>query len=508
MKASNDLFQLIKSLTKSEKGYFKKINSIHIRGEKNNYMRLFEAIDKQEVFDEHKIILQFKGDTFTNQLSVAKNYLYNLILKSLEQYYSSINSELRSLLNQLEILFNKKLFKQAEKILERAKKTAQKYENTHYTLQLFVWENRLLIQLSYKGKTKEEIEHEIHSKVFKELEKYKRYWEYDLLTMKLFLGKNNKGSSQSKEDIEYQKEIMNNPLLKKENLADIFISKYYFYICHHRYLINKDDLGKALLYAQKLVKLFEDNPHRIKERPLNYQAALQSLIICLIKINRLEEALIEIKKLKSLPTNSPIVASQLFYLANALELEVYLLTGEFEKVLYLIDEISPIFQENKEIKNEYELTFFYKVVLIYFTVENYSLANVYLNKILNNTTKALNQHSTYDFAHILSLITHFELGKLDLLHYEIRSTYNYLEKKGSLDEFERVFLDFLGKKLINVMDSKDVNKKFRKLKDKLLGISTHVFQNKSRGYFDFESWIDSKIERKPFIEIVKRKTLF
>ena len=167
MKASDDLFQLIKSLTKSEKGYFKKINSIHIRGEKNNYMRLFEAIDRQEAFDEHKIILQFKGDAFTNQLSVAKNYLYNLILKSLEQYYSSINSELRSLLNQIEILFNKKLFKQAEKILERAKKTAQKYENIHYTLQLFVWENRLLIQLSYKGKTKEEIEQEIHSKVCK-----------------------------------------------------------------------------------------------------------------------------------------------------------------------------------------------------------------------------------------------------------------------------------------------------------------------------------------------------
>jgi len=40
----DSLFQLIRAMTKAEKRYFK-LNSTHVIGEKNNYMRLFEAMD-------------------------------------------------------------------------------------------------------------------------------------------------------------------------------------------------------------------------------------------------------------------------------------------------------------------------------------------------------------------------------------------------------------------------------------------------------------------------------
>ncbi len=49
---SNQLFQLIKSLNKSEKRYFNLYASRHTIGEKNNYVILFEAIDKQIEYDE------------------------------------------------------------------------------------------------------------------------------------------------------------------------------------------------------------------------------------------------------------------------------------------------------------------------------------------------------------------------------------------------------------------------------------------------------------------------
>ena len=42
-----DLFQLIKSLNRSEKGYFKKFVSTHAKGEAI-YLRLFDAIEKQK----------------------------------------------------------------------------------------------------------------------------------------------------------------------------------------------------------------------------------------------------------------------------------------------------------------------------------------------------------------------------------------------------------------------------------------------------------------------------
>jgi hypothetical protein len=50
MKPSNELHDLIKSLTKSEKRFFKLHSSLQA-GDKN-YLRIFDAIDKQKVYDE------------------------------------------------------------------------------------------------------------------------------------------------------------------------------------------------------------------------------------------------------------------------------------------------------------------------------------------------------------------------------------------------------------------------------------------------------------------------
>ena len=99
MTPSEDLFRLIKSLTPNEKGYFKKFSKIHVREGKNNYMMLFEAIDKQIEYDEKAIINKFSKEQFVKQFPVAKNYLYNLILKALDVYHSVCDLEIGYLIN-------------------------------------------------------------------------------------------------------------------------------------------------------------------------------------------------------------------------------------------------------------------------------------------------------------------------------------------------------------------------------------------------------------------------
>ena len=42
-KVSNHLFELIKSLNKSEKRYFKLFSSRHTIGEENGYLKLFDS---------------------------------------------------------------------------------------------------------------------------------------------------------------------------------------------------------------------------------------------------------------------------------------------------------------------------------------------------------------------------------------------------------------------------------------------------------------------------------
>ena len=85
MSKSDVLFQLIKSLSRGEKRNFKLLTQL-TSGDKK-YIQLFDAIDKESDYDESKIIKDLKDDDFTRQFSVAKNYLYNSILKSLAYFY-------------------------------------------------------------------------------------------------------------------------------------------------------------------------------------------------------------------------------------------------------------------------------------------------------------------------------------------------------------------------------------------------------------------------------------
>ena len=52
MNKSPALFQLIKSLKQAEKRYFKIFAAKNTKGNDNNYLKLFEAIEKEKIYDE------------------------------------------------------------------------------------------------------------------------------------------------------------------------------------------------------------------------------------------------------------------------------------------------------------------------------------------------------------------------------------------------------------------------------------------------------------------------
>lgn len=72
---SDELFRLIKSLSTEEKGYFKKFAMRHTT-KINQYLKLFDAINRQEVYDDKTLKKQFRN------LPTLKNYLFELILQS------------------------------------------------------------------------------------------------------------------------------------------------------------------------------------------------------------------------------------------------------------------------------------------------------------------------------------------------------------------------------------------------------------------------------------------
>ena len=138
MKPSNDLFRLIKSLDKNEKGYFKKNAQGVSKGKDKNYLLLFDAIDAQEEYNEDALLKKFRTQAFSKQFSVAKNFLFELILKSQRSYRANSSKFMRlnALMENGEVLFEKGLYEEAIKMWDKAKYLANAFDEKPFILDI------------------------------------------------------------------------------------------------------------------------------------------------------------------------------------------------------------------------------------------------------------------------------------------------------------------------------------------------------------------------------------
>jgi len=152
MKKSDELFNLIRSLSKSEKGYFKKYAFTgSAREEEKNYIRLFDAMDEQQEYDEDKIVKTFKGEQFAKQIHRVKNYLYHIILKSMRGYHSRhlVENTVKEHLQDIHFLHEKGLYPQAKKLLKSARKLAYQYEKFPPLIEILDWERKIVSRQAY-----------------------------------------------------------------------------------------------------------------------------------------------------------------------------------------------------------------------------------------------------------------------------------------------------------------------------------------------------------------------
>ena len=141
------LFVLIKSLSKSEKRQFKIFASRLETSSNTKFIELFNILDKSEVYDE-KLILK-SGIIKKVQLSNLKSYLYKQILVSIRLNIPSqnIRYQLREQIDFAAILYNKGLYKQSLKILDKTKILA--LENDEKLMAYEIVEFEKLIESQY-----------------------------------------------------------------------------------------------------------------------------------------------------------------------------------------------------------------------------------------------------------------------------------------------------------------------------------------------------------------------
>lgn len=507
MKSSSELFQLIKSLNKSEKRYFKLHSSLH--GSDKKYIRLFEAIEKQKEYDERRIIKIFENEKFIRQLPVIKNYLYGLILKKLESYHSCIDSDLYSYLHHIKILFEKGLYVSCERIMAKAISLAEKYERFPIMLELQEWKMKLIRVQSYLQKSRKEID-KIFQDSYSIIRKYQNITEFSNFSSQLYMNYFEKGLTRDRKDLESYKFIINVPAFDDEKNALSFHAKLFYYNSHGLFSLVQQDYRNLYIFTLKYKKLFEENPHYIIEEPRAYINSLHNLIFCQSNLTKYDEMFRTIQEMRRFSEKYKIKSDALkcyiTFSANTYELEAYINKGNFDKGINLIKEAGKVMNDVfwRNLNKRDELSWLFLTARSYLSSGEYLSANIYLNKILNKSIEGI-RDDIQCFARILSLIVHFEMKKYDLLEYTVKSTCLFLNKRKRLYQVETIVLDFIKKQLPRINSQKELIKAFTRLRKNIEEIIKDPFEKKALEYFDFISWLESKIENRPFAEIIREK---
>lgn len=507
MKPSKELFRLIKSLTKSEKRYFKL--SSNLQSGNKNYMRLFDAIEEQSEYDEDALKNQFKGETFIRHLPSEKSHLYNLILKSLRGFHSdkSSGAQLQEQLRNIELLYNKALYKECAKFIKRAKKLAAKHEKFYYLLDLVNWEKQLVEEEYMRGifdKDLVKLVEEEHDC----LKKLRNLAEYQILYSRINYAYRRGGYVRNEKETQIVKEVANHPLITGKGTAISVKASSMCYFIKGLCATTEMDQEDAYTNFNKVAKILENNPVIMQEVPKRYIRALNNLLFFHLDNQRFKEfsALIDkMRALKSKPGFGSIdVQMKIFTLTHNAELLVYDSTGQIDKGLRVIEEvIEGIVQYQDKLNIEEKIVLYYNVSVMYFAGGDYKKALHWINKVINVNEGDLRK-DLFTFARLYNLIIHYELGNFDLLDYTTKSTSRYIKKKNRNYRFESLILKYI-RRMIKAKSEKELQKNYKKFHKELKDVLKDFYEQAGMEYFDFLTWVESKIEDIPYPEIKRRK---
>ncbi|WP_433830647.1 hypothetical protein [Flavobacterium anhuiense] len=500
------LFVLIKSLSKSEKRQFKIFASRLETSSNTKFIELFNILDKSEAYDE-KLILK-SGIIQKVQLSNLKSYLYKQILVSIRLNIPSqnIRYQLREQMDFAVILYNKGLYKQSLKILDKTKQQALDNDEKYMAYEIVEFEK--LIESQYITRSIQGRADELVVQA-KELN-YRNTISSKLsnLSLQLYGIMLKTGYVKSDAEYKYIDDYFNRHIAKLDESKFGFREKYWFYNANLWRSFLVQDFLASYKFAYKWVQLFYDNPNMIYLNPVFFLKGnhyfLESLYMLKYTsnfkkyLNLLEETIADPK----FPVNDNLASLSFLYVYNN-KLNLHILEGTFAESEYLIPEIlNKLKLHSEHLDEHHEMLFFYKIASIYFGNEKYNECINYLDKIINNKNLTMRE-DLMCFARLLSLIAHYEIGKDYYLENHLKSTYKFLLKMNDLHEVQKEIIKFL--RNLNNFYPADIKKEFKKMHTRFVELEKNTYEKRAFLYLDIISWLESKIENRKIADIIKEK---
>lgn len=425
---TDDLFELIKALTPTEKRYFKIHAKTHVGDKyKNNYEKLFDAINywpDDMPYDEKVFKRKHKGKTFIKNLSVEKNYLYELLLETMRRYQAENKQEIRlhQLTADLNLLYNKGLLDQARKLIDKAYAMAEENELIPLMINLCQYNDKFdqyIQPTEHSGQPLKSFEFEKKLLAALEAERNIAHIRREVY----YLYTNGKLTNYIT-DIKTKLEKWN----KATTDTNLTTTAQRYYATCNAFIAEKEgNYQSAMQWYEKLLPLAEKHINKNNEPAEYVRRLLSNYLVCAHFCERYDLFNGIIAKIEELPANSPREKAEVFIYTYQYRLlyHINVPQSNFNKKLVTEIEIG-LTLHNKLIPLKAIINLRMNICILYLQYGYYDQLISGINTIyeLTGRDKKYNQLlRDLKFMEILALCS---LQNTDLLNYQVRNTERWL----------------------------------------------------------------------------------
>lgn len=479
---SSDLFDLIRSLTKTEKRYFRLYALRSIPGQ-NQYTKLFSLIDKQTVYDEKSLSQEFSGTKSTAHFAVLKKQLYENILESLHRFdeYSQPEQKIRKGIHYCSLLLKKGVFNQCKKQILKYKLHAYRLEKFEFVIELIEIEKRMIGKQQFTSVSYTQLE-QLQSEQNECLRQLQISGDYWLKSNRIFKMHFEKKVAPGRTNTELDELISENQF-KHFDEATNFKSKLDYLQINALHAFVSNDVTKAYALNTKFLNLLDENEHLKILHTDRYFSVLNNYLIDSLLLEKYKELKKGIAVLRSLPGKPEFrhinnLEANVFRQSYLLELNYYVSSDNYKEALAIVQDVKyGLKKYGDKIAKPNIVTFRYLMAYILFCNGDFKSC---LDEILwiLKSKDAEKITDIFRDARVLELLCHFELGNYLLVESLITSlqrsftaekitfeTYRELLRymKQSVQKLHKPDLGILQKKLLQLSEKESEKPVFNNL---------------------------------------------
>ncbi len=496
MKTKEDLFYLIKALSKSEKRYFT-LDAQKSGRKGSKYLELFQSINDQDSYDEAAL-----RERFGANLPSDKSYLYEAIMRSMRDYHSarSLSARIKELMLDARFLYERGLFEQSERRLEESRELAQALDDQLALLEINVQQRHLVKSMRRKS-YREELQFLIQGKD-QSLESVNQELRFRDIGDQLFMEILQFFELKSDKDKKLLRMRYDHLLAMAEPGASAK-AQWRYLLCMAMYHQLLGEFDKVFHYYRLVVDWWDKHPKYKQEEFYFYIIDVSNLLHAYSVKEQYQYIPEVLDKLEHEDPESLHTQSLLFQKSAVYRLMYLINMGVTDGVDRFVGEMEKGL-EKYDIKSGTRHALVINVAILLFIQGRFKACVNWVQKIIRDKSSARADIRTG--AWVLQLMAAFGYADVDQLESIHRATYRYFSKTTAGEEgaFEHRILDYSRK--LSQASPLEEKKLLQEWLSYLEALRKSGAGRVPMGLDELALyWVKSRLEKTPITQQIKRK---